>query len=135
VTDLAARDLPSKEDHLLMVLSRSRGAALTYPQLAHQLYGTPVDPLGDAEQNRKRRSAIRGCQEAVERLRDRGEAICGGEDGMWLAQGSADAFAEYRRLRSRALGQIGRASRMKRAAFAMQRAELAVEQTTLGLVA
>jgi hypothetical protein len=133
--DLAARDLPSVADHLLMVLHRNPGKALTYPRLAHQLYGTPVDPLGDAEHDTTRRSAIRTCQEAVARLRDAGEAICGGEDGMWLAQTSAEAFTEYRRLRSRALGQIRRASKMKATAFKMQQAESRVEQTSMGLVA
>lgn len=129
----------SLADRLMFILPRSEAKAATYAALAHELYGTPVHAPQGAEEARKRRSAIRACQQAVEVLRRRGEPVCGGDSGMWLATTSAEVFSEYRRLRRRAIGQLVNAAPLKKRAFAMRAAEQGIrvepepEQPTLGL--
>ena len=77
----------------------------------------------------------RAVELAVAAARDEGIPICADENGLWRAETSQDAFYAYGSLRARALGQLARAAAVKRTAFAMQRAERAVEQQTLWEIA
>ena len=104
---------------LLQLIGNSRDTAVTYD--------TVVERSGTYR---------RAIEKAVEYARDGGVPICADDNGLWCATTAQDAFYAYRSLRSRALGQLGRAAAVKRTAFAMQRAERAIgEQTSMELAA
>ncbi|UCH36020.1 MAG: hypothetical protein JSV65_06615 [Armatimonadota bacterium] len=121
--------LPGSDAHVEMVL-RAEGP-LTQAQLAHRVYGTPVHATGDAGEDRARRTAIRNVQAAIQAMRERGVPVVSDENGVWCARTALEAMEAYRALRRRALGQLRTAAAVKRAAFAMQRAEAKVEPLTL----
>lgn len=120
----------STADILEMHMPGARRSALTVPQLAHAIYGVPVNTVTDQDVNRERRTAIRNVQAAIAELRNRGVPICSDETGLWRAETALEAMEAYRALRRRALGQLRTAAAVKRAAFAMRRAEAKVEQTS-----
>ena len=122
--------LPPAADLLELYLPGARRSARTVPQLAHAIYGVPVNTVTDQDVNRERRTAIRRVQDAIGELRLRGVPVCAGEDGLWRAETATEAMEAYRSLRRRALTQLRTAAAVKRAAFGMQ-----AVQTTLGLVA
>jgi hypothetical protein len=127
MTDLGIATL---NDFVAMSLPTRRDAALTYPQLAYKVFGDPLHPV-TADEKRSQRTHIRKLQEIVVELRRANVPVCGGSDGLWRAVTAADAWNEYRSLRSRALGQIRTAGALKRTALAMERAERSVEPLTL----
>ena len=117
-------------DFVAMSLPTHRDKAITYPQLAHKVYGDPLHPL-TPDEKRQQRTHVRKLQEIVVELRRSGVPVCSSDMGLWRAVVAADALEAYRALRSRALGQIRTAGALKRTALAMERAERSVHQESL----
>lgn len=109
-------------DFVAMSLPTRRESALTYQQLAHKVYGDPIHPVTSNEK-RSQRTHVRQLYEIVQQLRLAGVPVCSSDSGLWRAVTAQDAMEAYRSLRSRALGQIRTAGALKRAAFAMEKAE------------
>jgi alkanesulfonate monooxygenase SsuD/methylene tetrahydromethanopterin reductase-like flavin-dependent oxidoreductase (luciferase family) len=122
--------LPPPPDHLLMLL-QGADRPRTQAQLAHLMYGVPVKPVGNAEIDQERASAIRAVQEACEELRRRSVALCSSGQGMWVARSAEEALDTYRRNRARAIRQLVNNRHLLKAARRMGD----VQQTDLGLVA
>ncbi len=94
-------------------------APMTHAQIASRVHGTPVRPIGDAEEDRRRSSAIRSVQTDIGELRRRYLPVIPTGRGMWLARTPQEALEAARNLRSRAIHQIETAQALERAAERM----------------